>query len=261
MDVVLGLSVPVTIVLWGRWYYSLRLGRSLGLSQRGRWAFALVPLFCGLFLFAVLRSWSAASVRSDFTTLVLYVLLGASWVALAQLSFGLLGVSARDDVLERRNPAAAWVISGQLIAATFCFVGANVGNGPGPEVVLFCAALSIVALILLWSLVDSIAAMADTITIDRNTGAGIRTCGWLIATGIVLGAAVTGNWRSTASTLRAFAACAWPAAALALLVALFERRMRSLAADNRWSSVRSSIAVAALFVLGAAAYSWKRGIR
>src|SRR5271170_7006833 len=154
MDVLLGLSVPATIVLWGRWYYALRLGRTLGLSHRGRWAFALVPVFCLIFLFAVLRGWSAPSVRSDHPTLILYVLFGASWLGLTQLGFGLLGVSARDDVLERGNPAAAWVLSGQLIGTTFCFAGANVGNGPGPEVVMFSATVSTLALLLLWFLVD-----------------------------------------------------------------------------------------------------------
>jgi hypothetical protein len=261
MDVLLELSVPVTILLWGRWYYSLRLGRTLGLSRRGRSATALTSVLCMFFLFAVVHGWSAKSVKSNFPTTVLFLSFDVSWLGLTQLILGLLGVSTRDDVLERRNTAAAWVVSGQLIGATLCIAGANVGNGPGPEAVMYCAAISTTAFILSWLLVNSIASIADTITIDRHAGAGIRTCGWLIATGIILGEAVTGDWKSAPSTLRDFAAYGWPAAALALLVGLFERRMRGLAEDNRWNSAQRSMAFAVLLVVGAVVYGFKWGIR
>jgi uncharacterized membrane protein YjfL (UPF0719 family) len=261
MDVLLELSVPATILLWGRWYYSLRLGRPLGLSQRGRSAIALTSVFCMFFLFAVVRDWSAKSVKSNFPATILFVSFGASWLGLTQLIFSLLGVSARDDVIERRNPAAAWVVSGQLIGTTFCIAGANVGNGPGPEAVMYCAAISTTAFILSWLLANSIASIADTVTIDRHVGAGIRTCGWLIATGIILGEAVTGDWKSAPSTMRDFAAYGWPAAALALFVGLFERRMRGLAEDNRWNSAQRSMAFASLLVVGAVVYACKQGIR
>lgn len=131
-------------------------------------------------------------------------------------------------VLERGNLAAAWVISGQLVGATFCFAGANVGNGPGPEVVAFCAFLSTIALVFAWFVVERIASVADTITIDRHLGTGIRLCGWLIATGIVLGGAVTGSWKSVSGTVRDFAVYAWPAAAFALLMAFLERKLCAL---------------------------------
>src|SRR5208282_495873 len=157
MDFLLDLSVPVTIVLWGHWYFSLRVGRPLGGPRQGRLALALIPVLCMVFLFVILRRWSANSVKSDLPTVFLSLSFGASWLGLSQLVFGLLGVSARDDVLERGNAAAAWVISGQLIGTTFCFAGANVGNGPGPEVVLFCALVSTLALFLLWFLVDQAA--------------------------------------------------------------------------------------------------------
>jgi len=133
MDFLLGLSVPVAVVLWVRWYYSLRLSPALRVTRPGRVAFGLIPVLCIIFLFAILKRFSADSVKSDSPTVFLFLLFGASWVGLAQLVFGLLGVSARDDVLERGNAAAVWVVSGQLVGATLCFAGANIGNGPGPE--------------------------------------------------------------------------------------------------------------------------------
>jgi len=260
MDVLVGLSIFLTTVLWGRWYYSLLLGRSFRSPGHGRMALALVPLFCMILLFAVLLIWSANNVKTDLLTVMLYIMLGAGWLGLAQLVFGLLGISARDDVLERRNPAAAWVISGQLIGTTFCFAGANVGNGPGPEVVIFCVVLSTSALFLLWFSVDRAASIADTVTIDRHLGTGIRMCGWLIATGIVLGDAVTGDWKSTYGTMCDFAVCAWPLVVVALLIVYLERKTRSLSSDNPWNGGPRSIIIAAVFVLCATGYAWKRGI-
>jgi hypothetical protein len=260
MDFLLDLSVPVTIVLWGHWYLSLRAGRPFGGPRRGRLAFALIPVLCMIFLFVILRRWSANSVKSDLPTVFLFLSFGASWLGLSQLLFGLLGISARDDVLERGNAAAAWVISGQLIGATFCFAGANVGNGPGPEVVFLCALVSTLALFLLWFLVDQAASVADTITIDRHLGTGIRVCGWFAATGIVLGDAVTGDWRSTPATWRDFGECAWPAAAFALLTANIERKLRTQEPNQRWNGAPRSMALAVVYVVGAGGYAWKRGI-
>jgi uncharacterized membrane protein YjfL (UPF0719 family) len=259
MDFLLELSVPVAIVLWGRWYYFLWIGQPLRGPHRGRMAFALVPFFCLILLFAVLRRWSANSVKADLLTVLFFLSFGASWLRLSQLVFGLLGVSARDDVLERGNPAAAWVICGQLVGATFCFSGASVGDGPGPEVVVWCALLSTVSLFLLWFLVDRVASVADTITIDRDLGTGIRLSGWFVATGIVLGDAVTGDWKSMSATARDFALCAWPAAAFALLMAFLERRLRTREADP-WNSPRRSMVLAGVYIACAAGCAWKRGI-
>jgi hypothetical protein len=260
MDVLLALSIPLTILLWGRWYYFLLHKRPFLFSGPGRMAIALLPALCAVFLLVVLLGWSAKSVKSDFQAVVTYLLVGADWIGLTQLIFGFLGVSARDDVLERRNLAAAWVISGQLVAAAICFAGANVGNGPGPAVVIFCAILSTGALLFLWFIVDRAASISDSVTIDRHLGTGIRACGWLIAAGIVLGDAVTGDWKSASGTLRDFVACAWPVALCGVLVTLLERKMRTLEAGQLWNRKQGSIAFAVAFVVCAFGYAWKRGI-
>jgi hypothetical protein len=260
VDLLLDLSIPIAIVLWVRWYHSLRLNRTLRITRPGRVAFALIPALSMIFLFAILKRLSADSVKSDSLTVVLFLFFGATWLGLTQLVFGLLGISALDDVLERGNLAAAWVISGQLVGATFCFAGANVGNGPGPEVVAFCALLSTMALVFAWFVVERIASVADTITIDRHLGTGIRLCGWLIATGIVLGGAVTGSWKSVSGTVRDFAVYAWPAAAFALLMAFLERKLCALGPNDRWNSARSSTVLAAVYIALATGYAWKMGI-
>jgi len=260
MEFLLGVGIFLTIFFWIRWYHPFISRRSFLLRSRSRVALALVPVLCVFGLFLVLLGWSADSVKLNFQWTVTYLLLGAGWLGVTQIIFGFLGVSARDDLLERRNSAAAWTVSGQLIAATSCFAGANIGDGPGPEVVIFCALLSTGALFLLWFLVDRAASISDTVTIDRHLGTGIRACGWLTASGIILGDAVTGDWKSASATLRDFATCAWPAAIFAVVVTFLERKMRSRAGDDAWNRAGASVVLACVYVLCAACYAWKRGI-
>jgi uncharacterized membrane protein YjfL (UPF0719 family) len=219
-----------------------------------------VPLGCGLFLLIVLSKLSSGDVRSDSELVGQYCLLGLAWLGLTERVFALLGVSMRDDVIERRNTAASLVIAGELVAVTCCFAGANVGNGPGVEVVLFCAAISTLSLLLLWIMFDRIALVGDTLTIDRDVFAGIRVAGWLVATGIVLGSAIAGDWYSVHRTLIDFGAYAWPALALTGAAALFEARFRNYPVTSWPNKIPFSLAVGISYVLIAALYVCKRGL-
>jgi uncharacterized membrane protein YjfL (UPF0719 family) len=120
-------------------------------------------------------------VRDDLFYLGFYLLLGAAWVGGATFFFSLMGVSARDDVVERRNLSASWAICGALVGTTLCFAGANVGSGPGVHVVLLCALLTTAAFFLLWLSLELLVdpSPSDSITIERNPGAGIRLGGYL----------------------------------------------------------------------------------
>src|SRR5215475_11669248 len=90
---------------------------------------------CMLALLAVLRSVSAPSVREDSDETAFYLVLSLVVVALAQGAFALLGISVRDDVAERGNRAASFAAAGLTVGATCCAAGANIGDGPGAEVV------------------------------------------------------------------------------------------------------------------------------
>jgi hypothetical protein len=65
------------------------------------------------------------------------------------LSF--LGVSARDDVLERRNSAALIAVVGALLGAILCIAGGNIGEGPGVEVVIASAGTALCVWFVLWN--------------------------------------------------------------------------------------------------------------
>jgi hypothetical protein len=61
---------------------------------------------------------------------LLYFFLGAMWVSVVVRILPFVGLSARDDVVERGNSSAARAIAGAILAITLCFAGGNIGNGP-----------------------------------------------------------------------------------------------------------------------------------
>ena len=108
--------------------------------------------------------------------------------------FTYLGLSVRDDVIERRNRAATLAFGGALIGVTCCYAGGNVGDGPGWWVVVLSAALATATLIVVWMLFTQVTPVSDTIVIDRDPAAGWRLAGLLVACGVLLGRSVAGDW-------------------------------------------------------------------
>jgi len=207
-------------------------------------------------LIVVLCFWSADDVRWDAGEVIFYFVFALAWVVLAQFGFALLGISLRDDVAERANSAAGFALNGYTLGVTFCIAGANVGNGPGFEIVLFCTGLATAALLLLWVLFHIATGAADMITIERDLGMGIRTGGWLAGTGLVLGASVAGDWTSTLSTLHDFVRYTWPVFLLSALLAILERAINLRVPSTRPSGGVSAVLAAAVFAACAAYAKW-----
>jgi hypothetical protein len=243
----------VALLIWKFTFFPA----SLLPASRARAVFSLSFMFvCVSALYFVLVKWSAPSVRDDSGEITFYLVFSMIWIALVQASFSFLGVSVRDDVAERGNNSAAFVEAGLTIGATCCIGGANVGDGPGFEVVLFCGVLATLCLILLWVLVAQISGIADVITIDRDLGTGIRAGGLLAGTGIVLGVCVAGDWVSLAATLKDFARFSWPVAIAAYLFAVMERAAGRRAHAVAPSRMVSILAALAMVVAGAAYARW-----
>ena len=139
-------SMGVAGLAWPRYYVSGRRVRHFARSDGARWIVDVTPVIAAAALFAVLKTLAAHDVRDDTAYLGLYFLLGAAWVAIALWPLPLVGVSLRDDVVERRNPSAAYVVAGAVLGLTFAYAGGNIGNGPGWWVVVFSAALATAAL-------------------------------------------------------------------------------------------------------------------
>lgn len=161
-------------------------------------------------------------VRVDLFYIFYYAVMGAAWVGLAMSLVPYLGVSARDDVIERGNRAALWPVLGALLGLTLCFAGGNIGDGPGWWVVVFCGLLSTGALFGLWWLLEVTVAPSEAVTVDRDPASGVRLGAFLLAIGLVLGRAVAGDWHSFDATIRDFFVAGWPAGAIALLAIGFE---------------------------------------
>src|SRR5215813_8238972 len=190
----------VFAVFLALWKSSFFPSKSLRLRRTETWLCYGVTAACACGVGWVLLVWSASDVREDRGELSFYLLSSLAVIAASQALFAFLGVSLRDDVIERKNRGALFAFAGLTIGASCCIAGANVGNGPGAEVVLLCAVLSIGALLLSWTLLAYLADAAEAITVERDTGAGLRAGGFLAGCGAVCGAAVAGDWVSLRAT-------------------------------------------------------------
>src|SRR5579862_31657 len=211
---------------------------------------------CATAIYAVLLRWSASDVRDDPGALTAYLFFSLFLVMAVQTSFEFLGVSFRDDVVERRNRGAAFTIAGLTVGVTCCVAGSSVGEGPGPEAVLFCAAISIGALLVFWGLFAAIGNVVEATVIERDTGAGIRSGAFLAGSGAVLGASVAGDWVSLHATVRDVARFACPVPSASLVLAFVERRLNRRQLVARLSSVWSAIFGMALMILAATYAFW-----
>jgi uncharacterized membrane protein YjfL (UPF0719 family) len=155
-------------------------------------------------------------------------LAGTQWLATCVTLFPFLGISVRDDVIERNNQAAAYALSGAMAGVVGCFTGASLNGGADLNAILISAASATLALFGLWILADKAGAdWVDGITIDRETGAGIRLGGLLAALGLGLGSA------ASSGNLRNLLTGSWtvvPALCVAIVV---ERSLRSTREGTR----------------------------
>ena len=257
---VLVVSVIVSAQQWFGWYRDIFEVNRLSVALRQRVILSIAPLICMAILLATLRELGDEAVRRNFWYLLLYLSLGAAWLAGIVALAPLLGVSARDDALERANHSASWAASGALLGSTFCFAGANIGNGPGIEVVVFSAFLATGLFLLLWFIAEWFASFSEEITVERNLGAGIRLGGFLTAIGILCGWTVAGDWVSVSTTLKDFGRSAWPAILLTAVAIVIEaaRKSRTNAPPK---GAPGSIALAITYVASATAWVLAHGLR
>jgi hypothetical protein len=169
------------------------------------------PPIAAALLYFVLARWSSHDVRDNPTYIYFYLAMGFGWAGLWNWILPYAGLSFRDDALELDNDAAGIAIAGALIGTTFAFAGANIGDGPGWWVVIFCALLSSGLILALWIVGTKLTRVQEFITIDRDTASGWRAAGFFIGSGLILGRAVAGNWHSTQQTVLDFIAKGWPA--------------------------------------------------
>jgi hypothetical protein len=170
------------------------------------WTFGL-GLMGFLSLATVLHLWSDQEVKSALTWQFVYLIFGFYvWVyqICMSLNAGITNILYSQDVLERKNSAADLFVGCSLLAHTICLAGANVGDGPGPEAVFFCALLANGTLILATLIFRLSTGIADRIGIERDRGAALRFGLLMVALSLILAYAVAGPWESTQGTLEDF---------------------------------------------------------
>jgi hypothetical protein len=240
-------SVFLSFKGWSTWYGDIVSVNRLRAAVSKRLVLLTAPLVCLALILIALTKLAATTVRNDGLYISFYLLVGAGWLGGATLIFPFLGISARDDVLERGNRAASWAVTGALTGASCSFAGANVGNGPGVEAVLFSAVLSSALFIGLWLGMDLLTSISDAITVDRDERAGIRLGGFLLGIGLLSGWSVAGDWVSASATLKDFVISAWPAMLLAAVAVgvevLFRKASVHLSAKTSPSLVISAVYV------------------
>jgi len=225
----IGLSVVgtlVTLLVWGVWYYGLATAAPIGMPIPGRHILRLLPWFIGLVLFIILRTVASFDVVNDVRYIYMYLVAGLAWTGMSRLAFGWFGIANRDDIRERRNPAAVPAVSGALVAVALCYAGGNIGDGPGWWVVFFAATIACAGLAIAWGLLEKLTHISDAVTIDRDVAAGWRLGSYLIGCGLILGRSVAGDWVSVGATIADAAEVAWPVLVLLVLAVVFERWAR-----------------------------------
>ena len=161
--------------LWAGWGREVFLPPRFLAALHLRLVVAANALLCLALILVVLVTASSPDVRESSYYVTGYELLAALWLAEGLRLFPFFGVSLRDDVIERRNLSAFWVVNGALIGFAACFAGANVGNGPGPSAAIFCAVLGSLAFFVVWLVADRAGSRwADNVTIERDYGSGLR---------------------------------------------------------------------------------------
>jgi len=244
----------IALITWAPWYGAILLVNPLAARRSHRVALAVTPLACLTLILVCLERLGARAVRASWPYILMYLGLGAAVLGISVHLFSFLGISARDDVLERRNTAGLVAIIGALLGATFCFAGGNIGEGPGIAVVIASAGAALASWFPLWYLADRLSGqrISERITVERDTGSGIRLGAMLAASGIILGTAAAGNWIPD-RFLHDFALSAWPALWLSIAAALGERLLKPR------SSVPVSILVGISYLLVAIAWMFHRG--
>ena len=200
-----------------RWYGAIMRTRSFR-SSRGRRVLAIVPLVLVFVLLIVLRTLADpvyVAGKLDYT--LLCTAGGVAWIFVGASAFALLGVSVRDDALERTNPAAIAAITGAMTGIMLVYAGSNVGNGPTIWTTLLPAFVATLALFVTWGLLESVTDTAEAITVERDVATGVRLGAFLACAGAVFGRAMAGDFDEQvgyAGTFADFARVAWPVVAL-----------------------------------------------
>ena len=208
---------------WG-WIYAIVMPMRFG-NGPARFPVVIAPVLGWLAILVVLRTLASADVRDEPLYLGFYLLMGIAWVGLGLVFLPWCGLSARDDVGERRNPAATPVMIGAALGLSACYAGANIGDGPGWWCVVWAGGLGTALWFAALALVAGHGHLAETVTVERDPAAGLRLGVFLVLAGIICGRGAAGDWTNALMTVIEFKA-AWPLLPLVMVALMGEKILR-----------------------------------
>ena len=248
---IVGLALAVSSAV--RWYRPLIGISPLVCPVSRRMPLLLTPLFCIAGIGLVLSEYVDPQVRNSFQYLALFLIAGAAWVLIGGQMLPILGISARQDAIERRNGPASVAICAALISIASVYAGANIGAGPTIWTTFGPAALGSAALGTLWLAHGVAGGAAESITVGRDWPTAWRSAAFYLASAIILSRAVAGDWVSSQQTLVDFLYQGWPAAALGVLAAAFDRILMPTVHRLCPSTQLAGLIPAAIYLLVSAA--------
>jgi hypothetical protein len=247
-------SAVVGVMAAGSWLARGLGTTSLGARMAPRWALLLLPPLALAALWRVLAVDAAIDVRTDVRYQFLFVAMGSIWVWVLPRALAFIGVSYRDDALERRNVAAAIAIAGTVASLGILFAGSNMGEGPSiwNTVATALAATAVLSgSVLILALATEV---GDTISVERDVPAGVRFAGWIAASGIVLGRAAAGNWVSSSAMIDDLISIGWPVAVLLAIAVGLELVLRPRVSAPQRSVLATGVVPAAAYLAASLAY-------
>jgi uncharacterized membrane protein YjfL (UPF0719 family) len=208
-----------------------------------------------LIVLAILQTWAdPVYVVGHADYVLLFLAGGATWIFLVTRCLAVVGLSARDDAIERNNPAAVAAVCGAFIGVSLAYAGSNIGNGPTIWTTLVPALAAAASLLALWCVAEVLGPASDAITIDRDLATGIRVAAFAVAAGAVLGRAMAGDWHSWNDTFGGFVLLGWPAVAIALLLAVSNRLLGPTTDRPEPGVITAGVMPAAVLLLATTAY-------
>jgi hypothetical protein len=170
--------------------------------------------------------WGAAELRQNGGELAFVTILGAATIVAAIGLSAWLGISYCLDAIDRQNPAALISICAVMLSSGLIYSGSSVGEGPSYSNNLFCMALGFTAFFAAWLLLEFSTEVSRSICEERDPASGIRFAGWALATALVLGRALAGDWHSEQDTLHDFLEAGWPIILLSGVAIFMETMFR-----------------------------------
>jgi len=239
-----------------RWWTEIPLGRTLKARQP---VLLVKPLCVTLLIIPALLLWSDPEVKASGVYLTLLTANGFLWLFLSKKAMALMGVSFDVDVQENNNRAAGLALAGGLIGISFIYCGSNVGTGPSLWNNVFSVIVGTIGFFIWWMIFEGSGHISRAVTEDRDTAAGLRLAGMLIALGLICGRAVAGNWESPEATLQDFIVDSWFCVALLLVAIPWEHRLHPTPAIYQRDVLKCGLAPALVYIVMAAGWVWHLG--